>query len=433
MLKEDDRGCDVEVAEPAPSRGWLRRRTPARVKPLAAIARRRKGPGKYATAAIFGLFAIAGGAMLYPLGIRPIARTIDAESWVATPCKVLQAEVRSHDGDDSTTYSVHILYQYECNGRTYKCDRYDFIGGSSSGYKGKAHVVEQYRTATDPVCYVNPENPSQAVLKRGFHAKLLLALFPLPFLLVGVGGLVRTIRGKTDIAASPRSPTVSEPTRIVDPLSLLRPADTAPAALTPKFSARAKLVGAILIAVFWNGIVCVFLATAGWFTLVFLIPFVAIGIGLIGLVVHQFLAMFNPRPALHLSSRTIPLGGSAELRWSFQGQTRRIREFTVTLHGVERATYRKGTSTCTDESTFCEMELYRTSHVAEIATGQIGFVLPQDTMHSFAAENNKIVWSIDLRGEIERWPDVKESYEIEVTPAAGGRHERHEQARHRVE
>ena len=113
-----------------------------------------------------------------------------------TPCQVLRAEVRSHDSDDGTTYSVYILYQYEFNGQTYKSDRYEFVGGSSSGYQGKARVVEQYQAAANPVCYVNPNNPSEAVLKRGFHAKLLLALFPLPFLLVGVGGLVATWRGK---------------------------------------------------------------------------------------------------------------------------------------------------------------------------------------------------------------------------------------------
>ena len=401
---------------------------PEAARPIAAAAIRGKqvkGKGKYGLAALFLIFTAVGGGLLYPLGIKPITRTIDARSWVETPCRVLQAEVRSHDSDDGTTYSVHILYQYECNGRTYKCDRYDFIGGSSSGYKGKARVVEQYRTAADPVCYVNPKNPSQAVLQRGFHAKLLLALFPLPFLLIGVGGLIRIIQGKKDTPASLQSSNAQASARAVDPLSLLRLADAAPAALKPQFSPRAKLVGAILIAAFWNGIVCVFLADAGWFTLIFLLPFIAIGVGLIALVIYQFLALFNPRPMLHVSSRSIPLGGSAELRWSFWGQTSRIREFTVTLRGVERARYRKGTSTCTDESTFYEMELYRTSNVAQIATGQIGFVLPRDTMHSFQAENNGIIWSIDLRGDIKSWPDVKESYEIEVTPMADGRHERH--------
>ena len=114
-----------------------------------------------------------------------------------------------------------------------------------------------------------------------------------------------------------------------------------------------------VVALFWNGIVSIFVSSViggfrhgdpSWFGLLFLLPFVAIGLGLIAGAVYQFLAMFNPRPTLELSSSIIPLGGAAELSWSFSGQTSRIDEFTVTLRGVEEAKYRKGTSTYTDET-----------------------------------------------------------------------------------
>ena len=74
-----------------------------------------------------------------------------------------------------------------------------------------------------------------------------------------------------------------------------------------------------------------------WFLTFFLTPFALIGVGLLGMVLHQFLALFNPRPTLELSSDTIPPGGAAELRWSFTGRTSRIRELVVTLRGLERA------------------------------------------------------------------------------------------------
>ncbi|MHC4520485.1 MAG: hypothetical protein ACYTAS_18000 [Planctomycetota bacterium] len=150
----------------------------------------------------------------------------------------------------------------------------------------------------------------------------------------------------------------------------------------------------------------------------FMLPFVAIGIGLLGLIVYQFLALFNPRPTLELSSTRVPLGGAAELSWTFTGRTDRIGEFSVALRGREYATYRRGTNTYTDDNTFYEMELYKTSHTAEIASGQVGFVLPSDTMHSFEADNNKIVWNLEVRGDIPKWPDVKESFPITVVPAA---------------
>jgi len=407
-----------------------RKRPPEEARPIAAIAvdaTRRKRLGKYGLAAFFGIFAVAGGAMLYFLSIRPISRTLAAESWVETPCRVLRAEVRSHSDDDGTTYSVHILYQYEFGGATYTNDRYDFMGGSSSGYKGKARVVDEYKSAERPVCYVNPQDPSESVLKRGFHAKLLLALFPLPFLLVGVGGIIGTLRGKGSSPVGMSAGGIEAPRPIgrMGPIGPMEFGAGGPQVLRPTHSPKVKFIGVAIIALVWNGVVSVFVVHAvgdlmhgGWslIQLLFLLPFVAIGLGLAAAVVYQFLAMFNPRPTLELSSGVIPLGGSAELRWTFSGQVGRIGEFAVTLRGVEEARYRRGTNTYTDRNTFYEMELYRTSSPYEIASGQVGFVMPSDTMHSFEAENNKILWNLEVRGSIQRWPDVKESFKINVTP-----------------
>ena len=403
-----------------------RKSPPPEAKPIAAIATRKKGRSKLGLAAVFALFAAVGGGMLYPLGIKPIAKTIAAKSWATTPCKVLRAEVRSHDSDDGTTYSVYILYQYEFNGQKYKSDRYEFIGGSSSGYRGKARIVAMYDAAPNPVCYVNPSNPSEAVLKRGFHAKLLLALFPLPFLLIGVGGLIYTIRGKR-----PETPPAVQSwgsRRSAAPrggVDLLRATDTGRAVLKSRCSPRVKCIGITAIAVFWNGIISIFVVGGinnlrhGGFSLfqtLFLLPFLLVGLGLIAGAIYQLLAMFNPRPTLELSSATVPLGGAAELRWSLAGQTRRISQFCVTLRGTEEARYRRGTNTYTDRNTFYEMELYKTSNASEIASGQVGFIVPSDTMHTFEAENNKILWNLEVHGDIKRWPDVKESFKITVAP-----------------
>ena len=402
-----------------------RRQPPEKATPIAPVgaAARQRGLGRFGMAAFFGIFAAVGGAMFYFLGIRPIAGTLAAESWVETPCKVLRAEVRDHDSDDGTTYSVYILYEYEFAGQTHKSDCYDFIGGSSSGYKGKARVVETYRSAERPVCYVNPRDPSEAVLKRGFHAKLLLALFPLPFLLIGVGGVVHVLRGKRPSPAGAMAGI--EALGQIRPIGLIGPADTGRQLLAPAHSPKAKFVVMLLIALLWNGIVSGFIigsigefrrGDVSWFSVLFMLPFLAVGVGLAGAAVYQFLALFNPRPTIELSTGAIPLGGAAEMRWSFSGQTSRIMELAVTLRGIEEARYRRGTDTHTDRNTFYEMELYRTSDPYEIATGQVGFAMPQDTMHSFEATNNKILWELEIHGSIKGWPDVKESFKINVAP-----------------
>ncbi len=379
---------------------------------LANVAIHSGGKRKYGVVALLALFAVAGGAILYPLGIKPIAHTIAARSWVPTPCKVLQAEVRSHSGDKGTTYSIYVLYQYAFNGQTYKADQYSFVGGSSSGYQSKAQVVEQYRTAANPVCYVNPHDPAQAVLRRGFQAGLLVVFMPLAFLAIGLGGIYGVLRYKAK-PVLPKAPAVHV-------------ADDGLVMLRPRYSPLMKLIGAVLIAIVFNivnGLLLSQLASGhqrghlNWILILFLVPFGAVGLGMLAFVGYRFLALFNPRPTLELSTNVIPLGGAAELRWSFSGRTSRIDEFTVTLRGVEETKYQKGTHTYTDHNTFYEMELYRTSEASEIAAGQVGFVVPPDTMHSFEAQNNKILWNLDIHGSIKHWPDVKESFRITVTPA----------------
>jgi len=402
-----------------------RRPTPAKAEPIATGSVRSQRMGKRVMIGFFSIFALAGLGMLYPLGIRPVLKTLVAEDWVETPCNVLRAQVKSHSDDDGTTYSVYILYEYEFDGQTYKSDRYTFMGGSSSGHAGKARVVEQYKSASSPVCYVDPQDPSQAVLKRGFHAALLFGLFPLPFLMVGLGGIYFTLRKKrTPSRWRPKHSKVSR-----DNLSVLRQPETGPIVLEPAHSPFAKFIGVVIFALIWNGIISVFIfqVVSGfrhgrpeWFLTFFMIPFVLVGIGALLFVVYQFLAIFNPRPRLELSFRTIPLGGAAELGWTFLGRVERMAEMTLTLRGIEQATYRRGTKTHTDKHTFYEVELHKAADPNDIARGQIGFVIPSETMHSFEAGNNKIIWSLDVHGDIRRWPDVKESFPITIVPPTAG-------------
>ena len=47
---------------------------------------------------------------------------------------------------------------------------------SSSGYEGKRRIVESLRPGTQTTCYVNPDDPTDAVLRRNslWHAFIIL-------------------------------------------------------------------------------------------------------------------------------------------------------------------------------------------------------------------------------------------------------------------
>lgn len=393
-------------------------------------------------ALFFGVFLLAGLGFAIPILILPVWKIVDALSWEPLPCEIVSSDVSSHSDSDGTTYSIDVRYRYEVGGQSYESDRYNFIGGSSSGYDGKAEVVAGLPEGSTTTCYVDPEDPTEAVIHRGFSWEMLFGFLPLIFIAVGAGGIVWVLRGGAGAAtagrrkrawlparARPKPPAEAERFgpetgfRIASEPELAGAAG--PVELEPAAGPIGKLVGITFVCLFWNGIVSVFLwqvikswksGDVDWCLSIFLIPFVLVGLLLLLGVPYQFLALFNPRPHLSLSRTTVPLGGSAELEWRFSGAAGRIRHLRIVLEGKEVATYRRGTSTYTDKETFAEIVIADRPSVAGIARGAATVEVPQGTMHSFEAGHNKIEWRLKLSGDIARWPDVLEEYPFVVLP-----------------
>jgi len=141
----------------------------------------------------FGLvFVLLGLSAVYLFVIEPSIGIIGSRDWVETPCKIISAEV----GDHGDTYSIDITYEYTFNGTVYRSTRYDFTGGSSSGYDDKYEVIDRYRRMDNPVCYVNPKNPSEAVIFRKLDktALILAPMVLIMFVGIGLGIMIAMIR-----------------------------------------------------------------------------------------------------------------------------------------------------------------------------------------------------------------------------------------------
>jgi hypothetical protein len=98
------------------------------------------------------------------------------------------------------------------------------------------------------------------------------------------------------------------------------------------------------------------------------------------------------------------------------GAAHRVRSLHLTFEGREEARYQRGTDTHTDTNVFHRATLREVGDPTGIARGTTSIQVPRDTMHTFGAENNKIIWSINMKGRINRWPDLDESFDIIVTP-----------------
>jgi len=371
----------------------------------------------------FGVFFVVGAGMAWFMTIRPVLRIVEARSWPEVPCTVVSSHVESHSDSDGTTYSIEVTYTYEIDGREYTGDRYDFSVGSSSGYQGKAKIVERHPPGSETVCRVDPEDPQRSVMSVGFRPEYLWGLFPLPFLLVGLGGLMWVIfqpgsREQEGPDWLPRSRPEEDEGKTVPGLSA--PTATGPLTLTSGSLPVGRFLGTLFFAGLWNAMVVFLLwplaREEGGCVWVFLLVFGAVGLVLLVSVPYAFLAMFNPRPTLTLDRSNPALGESCQVSWRWSGGVRRIERLRVFLEGREQATYTRGTTTRTDKHVFARIDVVDTTQSVEISRGSGTLAIPADTVHSFEAPRNKIVWSLQVAAEIPRWPDVGETHKLVIHP-----------------
>jgi len=376
-------------------------------------ARQGKHLGRKIELGVGLIFAAVGGSLSVFLLILPAARLLSAATWEERPTTVKASTVRSWSTDDGVSHSADVLYEYEIDGRHWISNRRTFFPMSSSGYLDSKAVVDLYPVGSETTCYVDADDPTQSVLDRGFRTVYLIGLFPLVFLLVGLGLTIHALRTRS--AVMPGSPGSTDHTETY----------AAERVLEPEAGPIAKVVGMILIAALWNGIVSIFVSQAvaaarsgnpEWFLMIFLIPFVLVGLALIVGIFYTILAAFNPRPKLTISPAAPRLGTRLRVNWSFRGEVSRIHQLRIVLEGHEKATYRRGTDTYTDREAFASIDLVDSSAEWEIQNGSAEVEIPEDTMHSFSSANNGVIWSLIVQGEIPRWPDVSETFEIEVRP-----------------
>lgn len=399
---------------------------------------RQSGPGGCLIAGFFGLFALAGGIAFYFLTWLPIANILDAKSWAPAQCVIVSSRVAENHSSDGSTYAVEITYTYEVDWQTYQGDRYDFSTGSSSGYAAKAEIVEAHPPGTEVDCYVDPEDPTRSVINRSPGGYLWWGLFPLPFLAVGLGGLAFFLVFKQrEAKAGPRRDASGVRARAFAGTGQTVAATGAaerrhgPLELEAGQTPVAQLIAVIAFATLWNVVVGIFVffvilpsferGDPEWLVTVFMVPFVLIGLATIGGVVYQFLALFNPRPRLTLTDGHLIPGSEVTLSWQLEGRVGRLRSLTLELEGQEAARYRSGKNTHTDHHVFYTSPVVSRGpldgkYYGAQRGGQTTLSIPQGTMPSFEAGNNRIEWHLKVHGDVPFWPDVNQSFPITVFP-----------------
>ncbi len=155
-------------------------------------------------AVLFGLsLLLAGvGAFWFSAGSM-LSDYFNSADWEQVPAEILEIELATKKGSDSTTYSVQGRYQYYVNGAQYTSSRISLSRGSdnlSDYWQELYQRLYRDRVENRSVALVNPSDPSQALLDRTLRWSSVM--FGLIFLMLfgGFGGVVAWYawRGKAD-------------------------------------------------------------------------------------------------------------------------------------------------------------------------------------------------------------------------------------------
>lgn len=396
-----------------------------------SISKKATGPSGCAHAAVvvfLGVFCLVGIATGTFLSFVPIYRVLQSRAWPAAPCEVLSSRVVHNDD----TSRPEIQYRYHVDDRPYTAGRYNFVTGSDNIVNYQA-IVDRYPAGRQFECYVNPADPTQAVINRdltfGYFFGLIFFVFftgvPGAFLIVWFR-VSRHLRDKqTPSNSLAMGGAAAAAAAIGSRDGAVETSASGPIELKPTTSPLGKLIAAILICLFWNGIVGVFTYFEivgfingdgrGWFLAIFLLIFQVIGLALLANVPYQMLALANPRPTITLSRATVPVGSSLTLEWQLSGAAHRVKSLLLTIEGREEARYR-GTDTRTDTNVFYRETLREVRESEGVERGSLSLRIPDNTMHTFKADNNKVLWTLKMNGQIHRWPDIDETFELTVTP-----------------
>ena len=189
-----------------------------------------------------------------------------------------------------------------------------------------------------------------------------------------------------------------------------------PLVIQAAISRVAVAIGLWIVGLVWTGIVSlIFLGVRqnrDWFPMMIVSAFLLIGIALLLVACYSTLQIFNPSPILACSQRDIYPGSEFELSWMFRGNAKKIKHLEIVLEGIEKVSYRQGTSTRTEEKPFYRQTVVNSEKPESVAQGFELVSIPISTMHSFKSSNNSFTWQIRVIGKIAFWPDIRDRFEI---------------------
>lgn len=364
----------------------------------------------------FAVFFISGAAVL-GFFVPSLLRGLAAKNWPHVPAVIVQTGVASHTTHSKhgshTSYNVTVLFHYTYQGQRLTSSRYQLVKSSSSSYADQQNIANALLKQKNTICYVNPADPDDAVLDLSF-ASAVAAAGLMSILFMGIGG-----SGVFWVVRQARS---AHHAKI---LAHLSPAQTGPAELKPAMSANLKFAAILAPALFWNGIVSVFLCaiipewqrgrTDMLFPFIFVSVFALIGLAMLFSAIRKSAMLFYPRGRLGLNRHPLQLGQLAELHWEMDGRHDRITRLKLRVAGFRSTQVPIGLPAFRRFIPFWSQDLLDTTRPAEIRAGHCALLIPPDALPA-ASGTGTIWWAILLDADISKPSDLQEEFPFQVIP-----------------
>ncbi len=139
------------------------------------------------------LLAAIGGVFVWMMAASAM-RAKETRNWPQVPCVILVSEVqeRLHDSQSPVEYRHHVVFGYEWEGGRHVSEQASLRGNP---WSSKRDVVleraARLNAGDETLCFVNPADPTFAILQPDSMAPLYSIWFPGVFVL---GGLVMAAR-----------------------------------------------------------------------------------------------------------------------------------------------------------------------------------------------------------------------------------------------
>jgi hypothetical protein len=402
---------------------------------------------------ILVLFVVIGSILFVTQGIWPIIQWWQSQSWGPAYCKIQSVAIERKNNGNDVSFQPKMRYIYRWQERDYEGNQLDYDSRSYSKKSWLDEKLTPYVPGAEAQCFVNPARPEEASLTRDFPtASLVSSAVGLLFVSIGLAALrfsflsPETIAGKSINAVSPDrsmnatssfaaaekasvdfkdsiSDSQQDQVTVSAAVPMESQGENQPQVINPEFSRLGVVLGLAFFGLVWNGIigfVIYFMSQErggiSIFTSLFLIPFVLVGVGILLLLIRQILVLANPQPIVVYSDNWIYPGSEFEVSWMMKGKVTRVKSLRVFVEGMEVVTYRQGTSTRKESNIFYRDKIVDIDQQDRIAQGFEVARIPNDTMHTFNAPNNKIQWQVRFEGEIPWWPDLSENFPLVILP-----------------